>query len=196
MHARAAVRDDPPYTADGDSATARVGKPSACRSPCRRDSRFGRRRIGGADYDGSVQGAAEVDTVALLRQAREAVQAGEWSAARSGFEAALAQEESAEALFGLGKVLWWLGETEASVRFQERAYAAFRRRRDFGRALLTAIYLCLTYRASLGNLAASRGWLGRAASLVEEFDAPMSGWVLLGRAGVRDEPTTATRSAA
>jgi hypothetical protein len=94
-------------------------------------------------------------------------------------------------------VLWWLGETEASVRFQERAYAAFRRRRDFGRAVLTAIYLCLTYRASLGNFAASRGWLGRAVSLVEEFDAaPMSGWVLLGRAVVRDEPTTARRSAA
>jgi ATP/maltotriose-dependent transcriptional regulator MalT len=135
-----------------------------------------------------VQGAAEADTVALLRQAREAVQAGEWSAARSGFEAALAQEESAEALFGLGNVLWWLGETEASVRFQERAYAAFRRRRDVGRAVLTAIYLCLTYRASLGNFAASRGWLGRAASLVEEFDAaPMSGWVLLGRAVVASD---------
>jgi DNA-binding CsgD family transcriptional regulator len=162
----------------------RCSRPYSLRWPAGEMPVFGRRRIGGADYDGPVQGAAELDTVALLRQAQEAVRAGEWSAARSRFEAVLAQEESPEALFGLGNVLWWLGETEASVRCQERAYAAFRRRGDPGRAVLTAIYLCLTYRASLGNFAASRGWLGRAASLVEEDAASMSGWVLLGRAVV------------
>lgn len=125
---------------------------------------------------------------ALLGDAQRALDAGEWSAAREAFEAALEDGESAEALFGLGNALWWLGETEASVRCQERAYAAFRRRPDPGQAVLTAIYLCLTYNASLGNAAAAQGWLGRAASLVEEFDlAPLTGWVLLCRASVAND---------
>jgi hypothetical protein len=35
---------------------------------------------------------------------------------------------------------------------------------------------------SLGNDAAAQGWLGRAASLVEEFElGPMMGWVLVAR---------------
>jgi ATP/maltotriose-dependent transcriptional regulator MalT len=120
---------------------------------------------------------------ALLGTAQKALAAGQWSTARASFEAVLEREESAEALFGLGNALWWLGETEASVRCQERAYAVFRRRPDPAQAALTAIYLCLTYRASLGNYAASRGWLGRAARLVKESDlAALGGWVLLCRA--------------
>jgi ATP/maltotriose-dependent transcriptional regulator MalT len=135
-----------------------------------------------------VDDAAPANAEAVLQTAQEALQAGNWSAARHGFEAALDHEESAEALFGLGNALWWLGETEASVRCQERAYAAFRRRPDPGQAVLTAIYLCLSYRASLGNYAASRGWLGRAASLVDEFDlAALNGWVLLCRAVVAND---------
>jgi ATP/maltotriose-dependent transcriptional regulator MalT len=119
----------------------------------------------------------------LLRTAQTALASGEWSTARASFEAVLEREESPEALFGLGNALWWLGETEASVRCQERAYAAFRRRPDPPQAALTAIYLCLTYRASLGNYAASRGWLGRAVRLVEEWDlAALGGWIMLCRA--------------
>ena len=140
------------------------------------------------DYDGPVEGAAEVDTIALLRRAQEALQRGEWSAAKEKFEVALEQEESGEALSGLGTVLWWLGETEASVRYQERAYAAFRRRLDPTQATLAAVDLCLTYLASLGNHAACRGWLARAARLVEDFElAPLRGWVSLCRAHVAEE---------
>ena len=140
------------------------------------------------NYDGRVEGAAEVDTMALLRRAQEALQRGDWSAAKERFEVALEQEESGEALFGLGAVLWWLGETEASVRYQERAYAAFRRRLDPTQATLAAVDLCLTYLASLGNHAACRGWLARAARLVEDFElAPLRGWVSLCRAHVAEE---------
>lgn len=88
-----------------------------------------------------------------------------------------------QALFGLGVTLWWLGETEASLRHRERAYAVFRRRPDHEQAVLAAFYLCLAYRMSLGDHAASRGWLGRAAGLVEELAlGPLNGWVLVGRA--------------
>ena len=120
---------------------------------------------------------------ALLGEAQSAVEVGDWHIARARFEAVLEEEEIAEAYFGLGNVLWWLGETEPSVRSLERAYAAFRRRPDREQAALAAVYLCLLYRASLGNFAASRGWLARAARLVEESALePLSGWVLLCRA--------------
>ncbi|MBD0347641.1 MAG: helix-turn-helix transcriptional regulator [Thermoleophilia bacterium] len=129
---------------------------------------------------------AEID--AVLEGAQKALEAGEWSIARNSFDVALEREESGEALFGLGIALWWLGETEDSLRCWERAYAAFRRRPDPGQAVVAAVYLCLAYRMSLGNDAASRGWLGRAASVVEEFDlAPMNGWVLLCRAYVAND---------
>jgi DNA-binding CsgD family transcriptional regulator len=132
-----------------------------------------------------VRSDAEADAEALLARAQEAIETGQWSSARLAFEALLEPEESGEALFGLGVALWWLGETEASLRRLERAYAAFRRRPDPEQALLAAFWLCLSYRMSLGNHAASRGWLGRASSLVEEFElGPMSGWVLIARAYV------------
>jgi len=125
------------------------------------------------------------EAAAVLGGAQEALERGQWSAAKDAFEAALAHEEAAEALFGLGNALWWLGETESSVRYQERAYAAFRRRPDPTQAALTAIYLCLIYNASIGNHAAARGWLARAATLVRENElAPLAGWVQLCRATV------------
>ena len=115
--------------------------------------------------------------------AQQAIEAGQWVTARQAFEAMLEAEESAEALFGLGIALWWLGETEASLRHWERAYAEFRRCDDPEQAVLAAFYLALAYRMSLGNDAASRGWLGRAASLAEELGlGPMNGWVLVARA--------------
>lgn len=119
----------------------------------------------------------------LLDEGQRALAAGEWSVARAAFEAALDCEETAEARFGLGVALWWIGETVESVRCQERAYVAFRRRPDPVQAVNAAVYLCLVYSASLGNYAVSRGWLGRAASLVEQFELPsLEGWVLLCRA--------------
>ena len=67
------------------------------------------------------------DTDSLI-VAHEAMKAGDWSTARSSFEAALEREETAEALLGLGDALWWLEEIGASLRYRERAYAAFCRR--------------------------------------------------------------------
>ena len=51
-----------------------------------------------------------------MTRAAEALAAGDWSAARAGFEAAVAEDESPEALSGLGTALFWLGETDAAVR--------------------------------------------------------------------------------
>jgi DNA-binding CsgD family transcriptional regulator len=124
-----------------------------------------------------------VDSDTLLAAGQRALNAGEWSAARSSFEAALELEESPAALLGLGNALWWLDETEASLRRRERAYAAFRRRSDPFQAATTALQLAYHYGANLGDVPAARGWGMRAARLVEDFDlAPLEGWVLLSRA--------------
>ena len=80
-------------------------------------------------------------------------------------------------------MLWWVGETQASVQHHERAYAAFRHRDDLPNAAMGAVGLYLTYRASLGRTAVARGWLARAARMVEEAGlAPLAGWVALLRA--------------
>jgi tetratricopeptide (TPR) repeat protein len=114
---------------------------------------------------------------------RTALQAGRWADARAAFESALADEESADALDGLALALWWLGETRASVDLYQRAYARFRRDGDRRRAGLTAIWLCITYRSSFGNYAASGGWIARAERLLEG-SAPdaLLGWLLYTRA--------------
>jgi DNA-binding NarL/FixJ family response regulator len=127
-------------------------------------------------------------------EARAALARGDWAAARAAFEAALAVEETPEALLGLSDALWWLGDTGGAVRCGERAYAAFRRRDDVPSAALAAVTLYFHYRVSLGNSAAARGWLGRAARLVQESElAPLEGWVLLMRAHDSGDPPAAER---
>ena len=59
-----------------------------------------------------------------------ALEAGRWEEARAAFAAALAEQETPQALDGMGVALWWLGETRASVASTERAYAGFRRAGD------------------------------------------------------------------
>ncbi len=78
-----------------------------------------------------------------------ALAAGDWSAARDSFQAALDLGQSAEALNGLGQALWWLGETQASVDYRERAYAEFRRRPDPVQAAIIALGLCVHYQANI-----------------------------------------------
>lgn len=130
-----------------------------------------------------------------MEQATAALEAADWDAAREHFEVAVREDPSPDGLYGLGTALWWLGDTDGSVRAQERAYAEFRHRCDPLSAALTALTLCLVYGSSLGNLAAARGWMGRLARLVEDCDlSPMRGWLSLCKAVHANEtadPTTA-----
>lgn len=110
-------------------------------------------------------------------------------AARDSFRAALEVGETPEALNGLGQALWWLGETHDSIDCRERAYAGFRRRPDPVQAATVALVLCLHYRANMGNLAASVGWLARARRLVQEFQLDdFQGWLLLMEAAQAEDP--------
>ena len=124
-----------------------------------------------------------------LAEGEAALAAGDWAAARTAFEAA---EPTAEALAGLGTALMWLGDIDAAVQAREQAYAAFCRRPEPMHAAITALSLYFLFRSSLGNVAASRGWLARAARLAGELDLPpLTGWVQCARAHDSDDPLAA-----
>ena len=84
---------------------------------------------------------AAADPDDLLATGSAALAAGKWAGARAAFEDALAREPTAEAHAGLADVLWWVGETQASVQHHERAYAAFRHRDDLPNAAMGAVGL-------------------------------------------------------
>jgi DNA-binding CsgD family transcriptional regulator len=132
-------------------------------------------------YDGPVS----ADLATVLKEGDEALKVGDWPTAKRSYLAALELEETPEALLGLGNALWWLQDIEASLRYRERAYAVLRRRSEPMRAAIVALQLCPHYSGNLGNFAAARGWLARAARLAEEFKlAELDGWLFLGRAAL------------
>jgi DNA-binding CsgD family transcriptional regulator/tetratricopeptide (TPR) repeat protein len=109
-----------------------------------------------------------------------ALEAGRWEEARAAFAAALAGEETPQALDGMGVALWWLGETRASVAHTERAYAEFRRAGDAVAAGVAAMSLCVTWTANFDNHAAAGGWLARAERVLADVDPnPLQGWLWL-----------------
>ena len=112
----------------------------------------------------------------------EALASGDWGAARAAFEAARADDESPEALDGLGRTLWWLRESEQAVVYRERAYSGFRRAGELARAARIALWLSREYALVGGNEAAATGWLARAERLPADV-APQAerGWVELAR---------------
>lgn len=115
-----------------------------------------------------------------LESARAAARDGRWEEARSAFAAAAALEESADAVDGLGRACWWLGDVRTAIRHRERAFTLLR---DAGRddeAVVVALDLCLWYLTNLDNQAAARGWLARAARSAERTtDRVVRGWLVL-----------------
>jgi ATP/maltotriose-dependent transcriptional regulator MalT len=112
-----------------------------------------------------------------------ALAAGRWEEARAGFEAALAERETAQACFGLATALWWLGDSARSVERCTRAYTLFRRAGVVAGAVDCAIRLAVTYKADYGNIAAANGWTGRAERLLQgSSPGPRHGWVWVTRA--------------
>lgn len=129
-----------------------------------------------------------------------ALAAGRWADARAAFEAALAGGESPQACFGLSTALWWLGDSDGSVAWCTKAYAAFRREGDVEQAVRCAIWLALTYKANFSNFAAANGWLHRADRLLAAVEpGPLHAWtwvVSAYRMAGLDEARTLTERAA
>ncbi len=102
-----------------------------------------------------------------LADAWAALGRAEWASARDAFAGQLEEQpEDPEALDGLGRALWWLGEYQEGVERRREAYALYRQRGDTLTAANLAAYLAAEHRIA-GEAAAANGWLARAERLLE-----------------------------
>ena len=118
----------------------------------------------------------------------QAMATGDWRGARDAFSAVLAVAEVPEALFGLANALFWLGDLAGTIANCEKAYAGFRRRGDPMFAAGAALSLVGYNKGYLGNTAAARGWLSRAARIIENEVPELRGELLGATAYVTDDP--------
>ncbi len=117
-----------------------------------------------------------------------AMAGGNWGGARDAFCAALEVGEAPEAHFGLATALFWLGDIAGTIAQCEKAYAGFRLRRDPGPAAGAALSLVGFNKGYLGNTAAARGWLARAARIIDGEVPELRGELLGATAYVTDDP--------
>ena len=118
----------------------------------------------------------------------QAMATGDWRGARDAFSAVLAVAEVPEALFGLANALFWLGDLAGTIASCEKAYAGFRRRGDPMFAAGAALSLVGYNKGYLGNTAAARGWLSRAARIIDSEAPELRGELLGATAYVTEDP--------
>lgn len=131
--------------------------------------------------DGVVTDPRLIEGNAALVEAR-------WEDARDAFTEALSDGPTPEALEGLGRSLWWMGETAEAVSARTRAFTAYRKGGRVEDAARVAVWLTLEYGATPGREALARGWLGRARRLAGDDDSLGSGWLALARSAVETDP--------
>lgn len=133
---------------------------------------------------------------ALVRSGADALAAGDWDAARSAFEQALAEGETAELLDGLGQAAHFRGRHEEAIELKERAFAAYRRADDPANAAGQARWLAFLHGGVHGNRAAAGGWMARAERLLEGVPESVAhGRLALDGAAWTDDPTERERRA-
>src|SRR5580704_2736488 len=113
---------------------------------------------------------------------------GDWCAARDAFSAVLETAEVPEAFFGLANALFWLGDIAGTLANCEKAYAGFRRRGEPMFAAGAALALVGYNKGYLGNAAAARGWLSRAARIIDGEVPELRGELLGATAYLTDDP--------
>jgi DNA-binding CsgD family transcriptional regulator len=124
-----------------------------------------------------------------------AMAAGDWSGARDAFAAVLEVDEVPEALMGLANACYFLGDLAGMMKSLETAYAASRRRPDPMLAAAAAMSLVGYHKQFFGNVTVARGWLARAARLVETEAPQLRGELLGATSFVTDDPVESERLA-
>jgi ATP/maltotriose-dependent transcriptional regulator MalT len=120
-----------------------------------------------------------------LSAGRDALSRGEWEEARAHFEAALAREESADAIEALAMSAWWLDDAALTIESRERAYRLHREGGNVLGAARMATWLAWDYLAFRGQPAVANGWLQRAHRLLDPLDpAPEHGWLAIREAEI------------
>lgn len=92
---------------------------------------------------------------------------GAWEEARSAFASALRQEETAEALEGLGWTAWWLNDVSVTFDARERAYRLYRELSNNQAAGRMALSLGADHFLRRGEHAVANGWFQRAHHLLD-----------------------------
>jgi hypothetical protein len=96
-----------------------------------------------------------------LDEGRHALEAAHWEEARAAFEAALADEETPDALEGLGLALWFLGGVRDAIAAREQAVEGYARDGGCDDAARLAVWVSHQHLVG-GRASAARGWLARA----------------------------------
>ena len=128
----------------------------------------------------------------------DALAAGDWHGARAHFEQALASEETAEALEGLGWAAYCLDDDPLTFHARERAFHLYRRQGDHGAAARVAAWLAADWLEFRGKPAVANGWLRRAHRLLDDEEpGPGHGWLAVHEASiiVDEDPAAARRLA-
>jgi DNA-binding CsgD family transcriptional regulator len=125
----------------------------------------------------------------LVSTGEQALATGDWEGAREAFSAAVDREPSPEALDGLGRTLWWLGDVDGAIEYRERAYALLRKSGDGTEAGRIALWLAREYLEAVGNQPASNGWIARAEGVLRDAEpGSVHGWLALTRGGLSADP--------
>jgi DNA-binding NarL/FixJ family response regulator len=127
---------------------------------------------------------------------QRALRAGDWTTARDCFQASLGEAETPEALDGLGRALYWLGDYAPVIGLLERGYAGFRACGETRYPSRIACLLSFLHAGIHGNQAACSGWLERGKNLAEASgDCVERGWAALYSALLATDPDQKERHA-
>ena len=117
-----------------------------------------------------------------LLDGQQALESGRWEDARAAFEAALAAQETPDALAGLGHALWFLCFVAEGIAMRERAFDAYVRDGRCDEAARIAVWVSHQHLVA-GRASAARGWLARADRALEGIEVCAGhGWVAVERA--------------
>ncbi len=131
---------------------------------------------------------SQAHAVAELERGNAAIRSAQWAVAREAYEASLAAAATPEAMDGLGRALWWMGETGNAITARTRAYSKYRRAGRLEEAARIALWLSSEYAATPGREALAGGWLRRAERLLEGTRSSALGWLALARSGLETDP--------
>ena len=109
-----------------------------------------------------------------------ALRGGNWEGARAFFEQSLVEDQTPEALEGLGWAGHMLNEDRLTFDARERAYRLYLDRGDKGSAARIAALLAVDHLMFRGEPAVANGWLQRAHSLIDGLEPGVDhGWLAI-----------------
>ena len=125
-----------------------------------------------------VTEAAHATPADPLAAGRDALGAGNWTAARALFQAALDREQTPEAFEGLSWAAWWLDDGDGVFAAREAAHRLYNSRADPAGAARMATWLAADQLDFRGASSVARGWLRRAHRLLDPLEpGPEHGWL-------------------